>query len=982
MSNQWGTNRGDPRNNKAALEQLWYTWSAVGLGPLSAGFRIRAASKELSDVNSPRVQGLDRYLRYTLPEGTDRFAITPEMAPICLSLIQTDWGERILVNKTYTGKDGVGRPGAFFIHLLAGLPRDFSVSDAIALWRSPFWQSSDGNIGSSVLLSSIALDELDKERQQIDTMHPKGIDNSWVQDCFPLVIRAYLTWRKQWEHWRSGPQSWQSQASQVPQQKMQPDPPRLYIAAPADMVAAFIAGLTQCLPQQLLTGLTFSTYEHDVRSKGQVLLIGTAWAPSPDEKHHSKQDLPAACYQDGIAINCYHYDQTRTRLEHDSLAIDFAADATRYLSGHRTQRFEQLLKRSSQDDNLTVSRFLHSYDSIVKAPPPSKENVENFLRMPHIADQRLSEEIVQDFIYEQAISDPKWRAAVVLPGLSNLSVQSNRTPALAGALSQFAQGASSRAAAAIDRNDRLSFEAMQELLSSAAPPNRNPDVWLRLLQLLRQKRNTLAFLSAHPDIYYSLLELWAAMLSPERSDLVAPFLRVPWNDSEGFFSLQVTPPTWKLMALLANPIPEAILQHPGSHFRAFIEDLLQNVGTAERRTAAEEVFERLARGNYPDKIRLLNILLKSAATSEDLEKALQGAHLTAGERTQFLEEYGKNLLQRLDQQYFSISPRPILVDWIKRYLQDFNPKYISRSSSTALNFLAFLGSDTIFQHLPRDVQVEVQKWYNLAAFLNQPSAKRTAVVALGNVLRELRLERNPELVERLAVAFASSVDSETELTSVVSMVSTWSPFITRLDLVQMLYSMAEAIRDDQANPHLKAHALARLEPYIRFVLCFDAVYELSSSEKENSREERLFIQTFLRILLQSADADTLEWLNKRSRNWPDRLSQKWLKYRPASGAMTSVSWNDQGLPVRPPTVGRNGPPEVPVYAPVVPQPFSSEYNSPSSPMRAVETAFGEPQQDFFPVGYLEAKKSHPQNPFTRLINWFFHEPVPPPKKTG
>src|SRR5579859_4717796 len=121
MSNQWATNRDAPRNNNTVLEQLWYTWSAVGLGPLSAGFRIRAASKELSDVNNPRVQGLDSYLRYTLPEGTDRFAITPEMAPICLSLIQTDWGERILVNKTYTGKDGVGRPGAFFIHLLAGL---------------------------------------------------------------------------------------------------------------------------------------------------------------------------------------------------------------------------------------------------------------------------------------------------------------------------------------------------------------------------------------------------------------------------------------------------------------------------------------------------------------------------------------------------------------------------------------------------------------------------------------------------------------------------------------------------------------------------------------------------------------------------------------------------------------------------------------------------------------------------------------------
>src|SRR5712692_4744687 len=95
-------------NNTLSIEQLCYTWSAIGLDPISAGFRIRAASKGLSDVGSPHVQALDRYLRYILPEGTDRFAITPDMAPLCLSLIQAERGERLLVYKTYTGKDGVG----------------------------------------------------------------------------------------------------------------------------------------------------------------------------------------------------------------------------------------------------------------------------------------------------------------------------------------------------------------------------------------------------------------------------------------------------------------------------------------------------------------------------------------------------------------------------------------------------------------------------------------------------------------------------------------------------------------------------------------------------------------------------------------------------------------------------------------------------------------------------------------------------------
>src|SRR5438093_4775497 len=198
----------DQHSDSPMLEQLWYTWSAVGLGPLSAGFRIRAASRGLSDVRSPRVQALDRYLRYVLPTGTDPFAITPDMAPICLSLIQTEQGEWILVNKTYVGKDGVGRPGAFFVHLLSNLPPDFSAAQAISLWRSPLLRSSDIDPSSGVQLSGVQLDAIpfDSLKQwvhrKIDNMHPEGINSSWVYDCFPLVIRAYLTWRKRWEQWQ------------------------------------------------------------------------------------------------------------------------------------------------------------------------------------------------------------------------------------------------------------------------------------------------------------------------------------------------------------------------------------------------------------------------------------------------------------------------------------------------------------------------------------------------------------------------------------------------------------------------------------------------------------------------------------------------------------------------------------------------------------------------------------------------------------
>ena len=53
------------------VEQLWYTWSDVGLDTIRAGFRIRAASEGLTDIKSERVKNLDRYLRYSLPRDAN-----------------------------------------------------------------------------------------------------------------------------------------------------------------------------------------------------------------------------------------------------------------------------------------------------------------------------------------------------------------------------------------------------------------------------------------------------------------------------------------------------------------------------------------------------------------------------------------------------------------------------------------------------------------------------------------------------------------------------------------------------------------------------------------------------------------------------------------------------------------------------------------------------------------------------------------------
>src|SRR5436190_19765543 len=106
---------------KMHIEQLWYTWSTRGLDAIPAGFRVRAASAGLTDMYGQRMEQLSRYLRYLLPPGSDNLNTSPTVAPICLAYVRTPSGERALVYKVYTGRDGRNRPGAYFAHMLVGL---------------------------------------------------------------------------------------------------------------------------------------------------------------------------------------------------------------------------------------------------------------------------------------------------------------------------------------------------------------------------------------------------------------------------------------------------------------------------------------------------------------------------------------------------------------------------------------------------------------------------------------------------------------------------------------------------------------------------------------------------------------------------------------------------------------------------------------------------------------------------------------------
>ena len=229
------------------LDQLWFTSCLKGLRHV-AGFQARAASAGLRDVQSHRYASIEKYLRYSLPKSANPAITQPADAPLGLALINTG-NERILLNRAFIGRNFDGRPGNIFLHLVAGLPAEFTAREAIALWQSQWWIYDDRTLAQDQFdLPQVAGAELLHGNGTIDRT---ALASPEMQRILPLVIQAILV-KEPGQH--------------------------IYIAAPPDKVAVLVWGVAQCLPDNLLRGLTFSTYEYDA-SAGVTDIIGSCGWP-------------------------------------------------------------------------------------------------------------------------------------------------------------------------------------------------------------------------------------------------------------------------------------------------------------------------------------------------------------------------------------------------------------------------------------------------------------------------------------------------------------------------------------------------------------------------------------------------------------------------------------------------------------------------------------------------------------------------------
>ena len=136
----------------AHFEQLWYTWAETGLEGRSQ-LQVRAASEGLSDQRSLLARAARRLCQYEPPVG--RLDADP------VSFGWADFEEtRFAFRRCDAGRDGFGRPGKFFVHILAGSVHELEAAWLAQRYGSTFWCSDDSTLGSSLILPQVGLADI------------------------------------------------------------------------------------------------------------------------------------------------------------------------------------------------------------------------------------------------------------------------------------------------------------------------------------------------------------------------------------------------------------------------------------------------------------------------------------------------------------------------------------------------------------------------------------------------------------------------------------------------------------------------------------------------------------------------------------------------------------------------------------------------------------------------------------------------------
>jgi len=714
-----------------AIEQLYYTWSLVGLRKM-AGWQVRAASPGLSNVFSQRYQAIERYLNYSLPEGLSPVSTQPEDAPVCLQLLDLD-GDRVLMQKRFVGAAQRG-PGIYFAHVLAGLPPDFSLGDAIDTWQSPFWRSSAASLPSSQFsLPLVAAGEL-MPRQPPFRLQ----GNEAVRDFLPFVIHAFL--------------------ALAPTQ-------RLYIAAPSSMVALLIFGLAAALPRPLTARVTFATYERDV-GHSPATIVGTTWQPESSNltvKSHGR-DFPDELYEgQGLAINCF--TGRRSKLPQLGLMADLAHFATTCLYRGETSslsRFKEIADEIALRDVKGCLLAYRLYRGSTACASFSPEELGFLLSSPVSAKAFLPNAATRRAIIEAAHSSRPWWEQIGQKLLRQLHDPAGRLhdPEMSRSLAVLAREAVERAEDALARGDvRGADRLIGSLVKLAAPSD-----WARLSkELLVRTLNA----PGQPRERYSWeARAWLLSLASRESSLSdlhrshPQWLSVPWSELRHLLDLRL-PSEWRQFAILSavasrldEPLSreewEVVLKHREDVEKAVVA----LIGFCKEGSGPQPHLAPLLTRFQAGKIDVFLFVLRSSVSAPpgsalDLVASAANAASLSPREVMALVEGNLDLLLRrqLDDEIVSQLARGYL--WA-----------LGEDDSMlehAVETLRQLTANGIRARLPYKCVSAAESWIRIAEYLQNPSGDPRVVRLLGEAALAAGLPPNGKVAARLISTWAATL---------------------------------------------------------------------------------------------------------------------------------------------------------------------------------------------------------------------------------
>ena len=573
--------------------------------------------------------------------------------------------ERILLNRAFIGRNFDGRPGNIFLHLVAGLPAEFTAREAIALWQSQWWIYDDRTLAQDQFdLPQVAGAELLHGNGTIDRT---ALASPEMQRILPLVIQAILV-KEPGQH--------------------------IYIAAPPDKVAVLVWGVAQCLPDNLLRGLTFSTYEYDA-SAGVTDIIGSCgW---PIERPVGGFDLPAQSYTGkGLGFNYYTGRVSEMQGKGYGQLAEFLSKWVR--TGD--SRLAQLLRMANAPgaQTNTAANYEVVFAFLAATDPEIGMRV-NFAITPQAAAAILNQPdwaavlLGREDVQRQVITlvqDNQWWKTIgksSLTRLSSLSAGAGATNAeLRAHLASLIQRALADVIEFIRREDiTTANELLTELVLAFAPPEPTP--WLDILRQL----STGEVKPRQWDTRYWLLEQCAKHLPTEKNriieELIKPWLQLTWSELSNLLSNPQVETRfrqeWRLSAIwytiLSSKtynLPPGTL--PGCYEKAsqdFTEVLCRMVGTVTNREAALR-FSLALMGDMTSKpsavntmkLDLLSAFLKPDSSREQPDQyqktfvanLIDGAQLQSSEVVELFNNNGFSLWDQIQ--------RPMLNRLAKTYL--------------------------------------------------------------------------------------------------------------------------------------------------------------------------------------------------------------------------------------------------------------------------------------------------------------------------